>query len=283
MAPRLRAGAVRFFVAVASLAVFAIVFWAALLAVSSGLPILEDTADQLVWAALKWRLSIILLLIVLSPRRPDLRLLAIDDADARACFRWLAGYLTMNPFNVFLIWLGERLGFAHEAVFGAAFAFGPRHHRLQGGDVLGIAATDRARDPGGDRGRARRLPAHRRRVVALALYGAGDRRIRRRDNRVRARQRRLGGEPPRAATHGIVVGLAVLWQVTRNLIPRLFAVDRGGLRLALRHERFRRALAGSLRALLWILGCRLARRELGVRYSQPRSRQLRSAVCATGL
>ncbi len=36
MAPRLRAGAIRFQVAVASLAVFGIIFWAALLAVSSG-------------------------------------------------------------------------------------------------------------------------------------------------------------------------------------------------------------------------------------------------------
>jgi hypothetical protein len=42
---------------------FGVLFWTALLCVSPGQPILEETADQLVWAALKWRLSIIAMLI----------------------------------------------------------------------------------------------------------------------------------------------------------------------------------------------------------------------------
>jgi small-conductance mechanosensitive channel len=252
MAPRLRVGAIRLFVAVGSLAVFAIVFWAALLAVSSGRPILEETADQLVWAALKWRLSIILLLIVLSPRRPDLRLLAIDDGDARACFRWLAGYLTMNPFNVFLIWLGERLGFAHEAVFGAAFAFGLvitgykvamfwALRRPIGRAIL--AAT------GGEPGAFRRAAAAWHWLfiaLALGVFVAA------------TIEFALGSgawvAAASAATQGIVVGLAVLWQVTRNLIPRLFADPEADMRLALRHDRFRRALRRLSDVLLWILG-----------------------------
>jgi hypothetical protein len=124
LAPRLRVASIRFAAAAASLACFGILFWAALLWLSSGRLILEETADALVWAALKWRLLIIPLVIVVSPYRSDIRLLAIDDSDARICSRWLAVYLAINPFNVLLIWLLERLGFAREAVFGAAFALG---------------------------------------------------------------------------------------------------------------------------------------------------------------
>ena len=32
----------------------------------------------------------------------------IDDTDAWICYRWLAVYLTINPFNVFLVWLVAR-------------------------------------------------------------------------------------------------------------------------------------------------------------------------------
>lgn len=70
LAPRLRAAIIRLLVAVASLAAFGILFWAALFCVSSGHPILEETADRLVWAALVWRFSIVALLIVLSPTGP---------------------------------------------------------------------------------------------------------------------------------------------------------------------------------------------------------------------
>ena len=94
------------------------------MAISMGRPILAQTADRLIWAALQWRLSIVLLIIVVSPRRSDLRLLDIDDADARVCSRWFSVYLTVAPFNFFLVWLVARLGFAHDAVFGAATLLG---------------------------------------------------------------------------------------------------------------------------------------------------------------
>src|SRR5215469_4796350 len=117
---RLRAAFVKFLVAASALAVFAFLFCAALMAVSMGRPILAETADRLVWTALQWRLSIVLLIIVVSPRRSDLRLLTIDDADARVCSRWFSVYLTVAPFNFFIVWLVERLGLGQEAVFGAA-------------------------------------------------------------------------------------------------------------------------------------------------------------------
>jgi hypothetical protein len=60
-----------FLAAIASLAVFGLLFSGVLLWVSGGVPILKESADQLVWSALKWRLLITVLLIVLSPRRAD--------------------------------------------------------------------------------------------------------------------------------------------------------------------------------------------------------------------
>src|SRR6266446_7707116 len=54
LAPRLRAAFIRFLVAVAGLAVFAFLFCTALigmLALSAGRPILEETADHLIWTA----------------------------------------------------------------------------------------------------------------------------------------------------------------------------------------------------------------------------------------
>src|SRR5262249_52792645 len=122
--PRLRAAFIKFLVAALALAVFAFLLCAAFMTISMGRPILAETADRLIWAALQWRLSIVILSIVLSPRRPDLRLLAIDDADARVCSRWFSVYLTVAPFNFFIVWLIERLGFGHEAVFGAAVLLG---------------------------------------------------------------------------------------------------------------------------------------------------------------
>src|SRR6516164_6968745 len=80
LAPRLRAAFTKFLVAAVGLAVFAFLFSAALMAISMGRPILAQTADRLVWTALQWRLSIVVLSIVLSPHRSDLRLLAIGDA-----------------------------------------------------------------------------------------------------------------------------------------------------------------------------------------------------------
>jgi hypothetical protein len=57
-----------------------------------------------------------------------------------------------------------------------------------------------------------------------------------------------------AATQGIVVALAVLWQVSHNVIARLFLGETTETRLALRREQFRRALRHLSNAFLWILG-----------------------------
>src|SRR5215831_6114893 len=72
---RWRIAIIWFLAAIASLAVFGLLFSSVLLSVSRGVPILTESADQLVWSALKWRLLITVLLVVLSPRRADLRML----------------------------------------------------------------------------------------------------------------------------------------------------------------------------------------------------------------
>src|SRR5215469_7937972 len=97
---RLRAAFIKFLVAAFALAIFAFLFCAALMTISMGRPILAETADRLIWAALQWRLSIVLLTIVVSPRRSDLRLLAIDDADARVCSRLVLGLSGGRPVQL---------------------------------------------------------------------------------------------------------------------------------------------------------------------------------------
>src|SRR5215831_13407560 len=121
---RWRIAIIWFLAAIASLAVFGLLFSSVLLWVSRGVPILTESAGQLVWSALKWRLLITVLLIVLSPRRADLRMLPIDDADARACFRWVGVYLAVIPLYPFVIWVIERLGFEHDAIFGVTLFLG---------------------------------------------------------------------------------------------------------------------------------------------------------------
>jgi hypothetical protein len=61
---RLHAAFIKFLVAAFALAVFAFLFCAALMAISMGRPLLAETADRFIWAALQWRLSIVLLIIV---------------------------------------------------------------------------------------------------------------------------------------------------------------------------------------------------------------------------
>ena len=256
LAPRLRAAFIRFLVAVAGLAVFAFLFCTALigmLAMSAGRPILEETADHLIWAALQWRVSIVLLTIVVSPHRPDLRLLAIDDADARVCSRWFSVYLAAAPLNVFVVWFVERLGFGQDAVFGAALSLGLIITLYK---VAMFWATRRpiARAilaaTGGEPGPVRRAVAASWHWVFIALslgifiaagieFALGK-----------------GAWVARAstATQGIVVALAVLGQAGHRLIALRFAGDDGDIRLTLRRARFRRALNWSIDALLWILG-----------------------------
>jgi len=236
LAPRLRAALIKFLVAAFALAIFAFLFCAALMAISMGRPILAETADRLVWTALQWRLSIVLLIIVVSPRRSDLRLLAIDDADARVCSRWFSVYLAVAPFNFFVVWLVERLGFGHAAVFGAATLLGlvitlykiamfwaTRHPIAR----AILAAT------GGEPGPCRRAVASSWHwfFIALSLgifFGSGI-----------ELALGKGAWVARAATatQGTVVALAVVGQASHNLIARLCACDATNIRLTLRRAR----------------------------------------------
>jgi moderate conductance mechanosensitive channel len=248
---RLRAAGFRFLTAVAALALFSTLLWGALFVTAAGVPILEQTADQILAAVLKWRLLMIALVIVVSPYRPDIRLLAIDDADARRCARWVAVYFAISPLTVFLVWLIERLGFGHAAVSGAALALGATV------TLYKMAMFWAIREP---IGRAIRtstcgVPSPFRRAVAdwwhwlfimlaLGVFVAA------------AIEFALGkgssAIAASAATQGIIVGLAVLWQAGRNLITRLFADAAPGL--ASRRARFRPVLNRLFDALLGILG-----------------------------
>src|SRR6516162_2855420 len=253
LAPRLRAAFIKFLVAAGGLAVFAFLFCAALMPVSMGRPVLAETADRLVWAALQWRLSIVLLIIVVSPRRSDLRLLAIDDADARICSRWFSVYLAVAPFNFFVAWLVERLGFGHEAVFGAATLLGLVI------TLYKIAMFWATRRPiarailaatGGEPGPVRRAVAASWHwfFIALSLgifFGSGI-----------ELALGKGAWVARAATatQGIVVVLAVVGQASHNLIGRLCACEGTNIRLTLRRARLHRALSRLVDAFIWILG-----------------------------
>jgi moderate conductance mechanosensitive channel len=253
LAPRLRVATIRFLAAIASLTFFAVLFWFVLLYVSAGRPILEETADRLVWAALKWRLSIIALLIVVSPYRSDIRLLTIDDADARACSRWLAVYLLVNPLNVFVIWLIERLGFAQEAVFGAAFSLGvlitaykvAMFWALRRPIARAILAAT-GHEPGALRSIVAASWHWLFIALAIGVFIAATIEL--------SLGRGAWVASASAATQGIVVALAVLWQASQNLIGRLFPSEETDLRLVFRRERFRRVLRRLCDAFLWILG-----------------------------
>jgi len=253
LASRLRAALIKFLVAAFALAVFAFLFCAALMAISMGRPILAETADRLVWAALQWRLSIVLLTIVVSPRRSDLRLLAIDDADARVCSRWFSVYLAVAPFNFFVVWLVERLGFGHEAVFGAATLVG-LVITLYKIEMFWATRRPIARAilaaTGGEPGPVRRAVAASWHwfFIALSLgifFGSGI-----------ELALGKGAWVARAATatQGIFVALAVVGQASHNLIGRLCAGDAADIRVALRRTRFRRALSRLADTFLWILG-----------------------------
>jgi len=254
LAPRLRDAFIRFLIAVGGLAVFAVVFCAALLAVSAGQPILEETADRLVWAATQWRLSIILLMIVVAPRRPDLRLLAIDDVDARVCSRWFSVYLAVAPLNFFVVGLVERLGLGQQAVFAAALLPGTAitlykvamfwaTRRPIGRAIL--AAT------GGEPGPIRRAVAASWHwffiALSLGILIAAT---------IEFALGKGGAWVARAstATQGIVVGVAVIGQASHNLIARLCACDATDIRMTLRRARLHRALSRLSDAFLWILG-----------------------------
>jgi moderate conductance mechanosensitive channel len=251
--PRLRAAGFRLLVSLGVLTLYAVPFWVALSFVAAGVPIVAETADQLLWAALKWRLLTIALVIVVSPYRPDIRLLAIDDTDARRCTRWIAVYFAVSPLTVFLVWLVERLGFGHAAVFGAAFALAAPVTLYKAVMFWAI------RQP---IGRAIRTstcgaPSPFRRavadwwhwlfiVLAIGVFVAATVEF--------ALGKGASVVSASAATQGIIVALAVLWQTGHNLIAHLFADVGEGPGLDLPRARFRRVLSRLFDALLWILG-----------------------------
>ena len=250
---RLRTAFIKFLVAAFALAIFAFLFCAALMAISMGRSILAETADRLVWTALQWRLSIVLLVIILSTRRSDLRLLAIDDVDARVCSRWFSVYLTVAPFNFFVVWLIERLGFGQAAVFGAATLLGLVI------TLYKIAMFWATRRPiarailaatGGEPGPVRQAVAASWHWFFIALsvgifFGSGI-----------ELALGKGAWVARAATatQGIIVALAVVGQASHNLIGRLCACDGANMRLTLRRARLNHALSRLVDAFLWILG-----------------------------
>jgi small-conductance mechanosensitive channel len=253
LGPRLRAAFIKFLVATVGLAVFALLLCAALMAISMGRSILAETADRLIWAALQWRLSIVILSIVLSPHRSDLRLLAIDDGDARVCSRWFSVYLAVAPFNFFLVWLIERLGFGQDGVFGAALTLGLI---ITAYKIAMFWATRRSiarailAATGGEPGPVRRAVAASWHWFFIALSlgifsGSGI-------------EFALGKGAwvahAATATQGIVVALAVVGQASHNLISRLCACDATDVRLSLRRARLHRALSRLADAFWWILG-----------------------------
>jgi small-conductance mechanosensitive channel len=178
--------------------------------------------------------------------------LAIDDADARTCSRWLAVYAALSPLNLLLIWLVERIGFRQEAVFGTALAFGfvVTAYKLVmfwairypiGRAIL--AAT------GGEPGPLRRAVAAAWHwffiVLSLCIFGGAT---------VAFSLGKGAGVPgAAAATQGIVVVLALLWLGSQKLLAHLFA-GAADVPATLRRQMFRRALARLCDALLWIFG-----------------------------
>jgi len=253
LAPRLRAAFIKFLVAAVGLAVFAFLFSTVLMAVSMRRPILAETANQLVWTALQWRLAIVLLSIVVSPRRSDLRLLAIDDADAQVCSRWFSVYLAVAPLNFFVVWLVERLGFGHEAVFGAALLSGFvitlykiamfwATRRPIGRAILAATGVE----PGPVR-RAVAASWHRAFIaLSIGIFGAATIEF--------ALGKGAWVARASTATQGIVVALAVVGQASHNLIARLCGCEATDIRLTLRRARLHRAFSRLADALLWILG-----------------------------
>lgn len=124
IASRLRVALLRLAISLVSLVVFASLVWIALVSISGGNRLLDETADRVVLAILEWRVAILALIVVLSPNRADLRLLRIDDTDAARCMRWLRIYAVIAPLDYCLIWLIERIGLAHNVIFGLALVMG---------------------------------------------------------------------------------------------------------------------------------------------------------------
>jgi moderate conductance mechanosensitive channel len=268
LTPRLQAAGIKLVISVASLAVFGITYWMVLFFASSGALVLQQTAGQLVWMVLKWRLLAIALAIIVSPYRPDLRLLAIDDADAALASRWIALYLFLNPAIVFAIWFVERLGFGHEVVFGAAFAF-----------ALPITAYKIAmywaiRHPVARAIRAatgvvctpfRRCLASSWHWLFIGLAVA----VMAGATIEFALGKGAWVTAASAATQGIIIVLAIIWQAGQKLISHVYDHAGGEIGPAAHRVRLRRAWLRLFDAFLWIVGAAWLAQTWGLNLVDP--------------
>jgi moderate conductance mechanosensitive channel len=249
--PRLRNALLRLVVSLLTVVVFVAFFWVVLASVAAGNRFLQEAADRVAFAVLEWRLAILVLTVVLSPDRADLRLLRINNAEAALCMRWLRIYAIVSPFAYCLIWLIERIGFAHDAVFGLAAVMGIATTVYKIAAIWAIrqpisrsilAATDAAPPP------LRRavaggwhwffsLLAIVIMVASFVAFSLGE-----------------GGSVYGAATATqlILVVLAIGWQITQKLIDRLY-VDPDEA-LGLRGRRFSEALRRLCDLLFLIVG-----------------------------
>ncbi len=248
---RLRIALLRLTASLVGLLVFTALFWIALVSISTGERLLEETADRVVRAVLEWRLAILALIVVLSPGRDDLRLLRIDDADAARCMRWLRVYAAIAPLDYCLIWLIERIGFAQAVVFGVAVVLGTATTVYKIAMIWAIrrpiarailAATDEEPPP------LRRAVAAGWHwffiVLALAILIAS----------TVAFSLGEGASVYGAATitQLLLVVLAIGWQAVQKLIGHLYAGTGAEVALGLRRQRFS-AAARRLCDLLFVI------------------------------
>ena len=139
----------------------------------------------------EWRLAILMLVVVLSPDRSDLRLLRTGDGDALLWMRWLRVYAVIALLDYCLIWLIERIGFAHPVVFGAALVLGAATTVYKIVMICAIRGLI-ARDPRGDKRGPAAVAARRRCRMALVFHHAGGRDNDRLGGRILAWPRRRG-------------------------------------------------------------------------------------------
>ncbi|HEX6440977.1 MAG TPA: mechanosensitive ion channel domain-containing protein [Stellaceae bacterium] len=234
---RLRIALLRLLIGLISLLVVAALLWIALVSTSTGNRLLEETADRIVWAIVEWRLAIIALTAVFSPRVGDLRLLRIDDSDAARCMRWLRIYAAIAPLDYCLIWLIERVGFAPQVVFGTALVLGTATTIYKIAMIWAIrrpiarailAATEEEAPP-----LRRAIAASWHWVfilLALAIWAAS----------AVAFSLGKGAAVYGAATvtQVIVIVLAIGWQSSQKLIRHLYAAAPADVAAGLRRQRF---------------------------------------------
>jgi moderate conductance mechanosensitive channel len=267
-AGRFRPVALRLISAILGLSVFAAVFWASLLAASAGNHMLELTADRVVLAALQWRLAIVAIIIVIAADRPDLRLFAIDDAGARRCDRWIAGYATLSPFYLLLIWVIEHIGYPQAVVFGAAFSLGAG---VTGYKIVMLWAIRRPighailAATGGRAGPLRQAIAASWHwffiALSLAILGAAWVGF--------SFGRGSATAGAAAATQAIIVGLSLVWFGSQKLVGNICHGVVGDDATTLRRQRLHRALAQLIDALLCILGAAWLAETWGIEVLDP--------------